>query len=278
MSMKAGSYNVEAAKHSQRRPLAHLAFLSLAVFLVLSVIGGLAHRHSETTKQVYRNVVNKIVGRLSFNATKAHLEPRQSAKVVNTEMSDSDLVAAFGCHRAFPAYEAPSRDDFTFRAHTPKEAKILVLQICTNPNTFVEFPLRTHEDFATRHGYSYLTRRRPFVHEDYSAEIRNLDSYWVRAETCFVLLTIVQDKVKILKEVVDAEMAKPAHDRLEWLFFADSDTIVLNQEIKLEDILPPKANASHIHMVLGRDSWGVNAGVFFLSISYVRSRTATDGG
>jgi hypothetical protein len=77
------------------------------------------------------------------------------------------------------------------------------------------------------------------------------------------------DQVKILKEVVDAEMAKPISERQEWIFFTDSDTIVLNREIPIEDILPPHDKAPHVQMVIGRDGWGVNAGVFFLRISSV---------
>ncbi|RAR10550.1 glycosyltransferase family 34 protein [Stemphylium lycopersici] len=99
-------------------------------------------------------------------------------------------------------------------------------------------------------------------------------------------------KHAFLLTILGAELAKPQEERLEWLFWHDRDTMIMNPNIPLEIFLPPSAAAAartttaprkrkddkkenvdaktsskDIKMILTNDRNGLNNGVFFLRVS-----------
>ncbi|KAI9796562.1 MAG: hypothetical protein M1833_006126 [Piccolia ochrophora] len=72
------------------------------------------------------------------------------------------------------------------------------------------------------------------------------------------------------------ELSKPPEQRVEWLFFFDADTIILNPNIPLSAFLPPDVapdaasksefNSSSIHFLPNADGGGINIGTFFLRV------------
>lgn len=66
-----------------------------------------------------------------------------------------------------------------------------------------------------------------------------------------------------------AELEKPEPDRLQWLFWFDSDIILLNPHIPLELFLPPNTNTTkwnHLRAIVCQDHKGLNTGVFALKV------------
>merc|ERR1712137_586157 len=90
-------------------------------------------------------------------------------------------------------------------------------------------------------------------------------------------------KHAFLLTIFGAELAKPEEERLEWLFWHDRDTMIMNPNIPLEIFLPPPASRKYnadkaenasvktsfkdINMLLTNDRNGLNNGVFFLRVS-----------
>lgn len=73
------------------------------------------------------------------------------------------------------------------------------------------------------------------------------------------------NKIAFILNIVLQELYKPAEDRIEWLFYFDADTIIMNKEIPLE-IFEPPSDYDHINYIAARDWNGLNAGVLILRI------------
>ena len=73
-------------------------------------------------------------------------------------------------------------------------------------------------------------------------------------------------KPAYLLSIVLRELAKPVGERLEWLFWADADTIIINPNIPAESFLPP-VGFERIHLLLTEDASGLSDGVFFIRIN-----------
>ncbi|KAJ9651187.1 hypothetical protein H2198_009519 [Neophaeococcomyces mojaviensis] len=74
------------------------------------------------------------------------------------------------------------------------------------------------------------------------------------------------NKVYWLQEIIVHELSKPPNERLEWLMWADADTILLNPSFHLEAFLPPH-DMRNIHFICAKDWNGLNNGVFFIRVS-----------
>lgn len=81
-----------------------------------------------------------------------------------------------------------------------------------------------------------------------------LDGYWTKP--AFILSIILQ------------ELRKPQHERLQWLFWVDADTIILNYEMPIEAFLPPwqDPELKDISIVVTNDFNGLNNGVFAVRV------------
>jgi hypothetical protein len=67
-----------------------------------------------------------------------------------------------------------------------------------------------------------------------------------------------------LLTILGAELAKPAAERLEWLFWHDRDTILMNPNVPLHVFLPP---VQDVHLVVTNDRHGLNNGVFLIRVN-----------
>ncbi|PGH13257.1 hypothetical protein AJ80_06366 [Polytolypa hystricis UAMH7299] len=107
-------------------------------------------------------------------------------------------------------------------------------------HTIYERALRTHEEHSRRLGYPLVVLRDPI-----------LDGYW--------------NKYAILMLAMLKELEKPADQRLQWLFWFDADTVLMNPNMPLETFLPPP-HLADIHMLLTEDWNGMNNGVFLIRV------------
>jgi hypothetical protein len=71
-------------------------------------------------------------------------------------------------------------------------------------------------------------------------------------------------KHAFLLTILGAELAKPAAERLEWLFWHDRDTILMNPNVPLEVFLPPNQD---VNLVVTNDRHGLNNGVFLVRVN-----------
>ena len=101
-----------------------------------------------------------------------------------------------------------------------------------------ERAIRTHERHDREHGYRLHILRQQM-----------LDDVW--SKPAYILSLLLR------------ELAKPEHERLEWLMWVDADTVLLNPYIPIEVFLPPPGSEfDDIHLVYSNDWNGLNNGVF----------------
>ncbi|KAJ0417953.1 hypothetical protein BJY00DRAFT_325237 [Aspergillus carlsbadensis] len=138
------------------------------------------------------------------------------------------LIGAFWVFQLFHSY--PS-----LGAHHPQPKVGKVMSVYGNHSVY-ERTLATHERQSRRFGYPLSVLKSPI-----------LGGYW--------------NKLAILLPVMLRELERPADQRLEWLFWSDADTIIMNPNIPLEIFLPPP-QFPDIHLLLTKDWNGLNNGVF----------------
>ncbi|KAE9369923.1 glycosyltransferase family 34 protein [Stipitochalara longipes BDJ] len=75
-------------------------------------------------------------------------------------------------------------------------------------------------------------------------------------------------KPAYLLGLIVSELAKPADERLDWIFWFDADTIVLNPHTPLEIFLPPSSipELENIHLLMAKNMDGLNSGAFVLRV------------
>jgi mannan polymerase II complex MNN10 subunit len=123
----------------------------------------------------------------------------------------------------------------------------------------------------------------------YSVRIATLTAHfgahtpvWDRAIRSHHLLTLVHDmpmhvmcsqviqgmwnKPAFILSILLDEMVKPAEERLQWLFWVDRDTLVLDHCRHPSAFLPP-ADRPEVHLLTTQDWNGLNNGVFLLRVS-----------
>ncbi|KAK2612647.1 hypothetical protein QQS21_001263 [Conoideocrella luteorostrata] len=112
-----------------------------------------------------------------------------------------------------------------------------------DPKPVYERALRTHKAHNRIHGYPFFIQRESI-----------LDGYWT--------------KPAHLQAVILRELEKPRPKRLEWIYWVDADTVVLNYQTPLEAFLPPEGDAelSDIQIIVTEDWNGLNNGVFAIRV------------
>jgi hypothetical protein len=113
-----------------------------------------------------------------------------------------------------------------------------------NGNSYWERALRSHEDHDALHGYRLHVLRQQV-----------LDDVW--SKPAYVLSLLLR------------ELSKPESERLEWLFWADADTVILNPYVPLEIFLPPRKPEFEETYLLYANDWNgfLNNGVFLVKVN-----------
>ncbi|KAH7177082.1 galactosyl transferase GMA12/MNN10 family-domain-containing protein [Dactylonectria macrodidyma] len=101
---------------------------------------------------------------------------------------------------------------------------------------------------------------------------------------CSTVLDSVWNKPAFVLALLLDEMMKPQEERLEWIFWVDQDTLILDQCRPVSSFLPPEALQAHLkvdignagakddpndetHLIIGKDWNGINAGVFLVRVN-----------
>jgi hypothetical protein len=110
--------------------------------------------------------------------------------------------------------------------------------ILFNGNSFWERAIRTHEDHDRMHGYRLHVLRQQL-----------LDDVW--SKPAYILSLLLR------------ELSKSESERLDWLFWVDADTVILNPNVPIEVFLPPPGpEFEDVHLLYSNDWNGLNNGVF----------------
>lgn len=118
----------------------------------------------------------------------------------------------------------------------PVLAKVTIL--FGNPSPAYERALRTHNAHNRVHDYSMFVLRENMMSDVWS-------------KPAYILSCILR------------ELAKPPHERLQWLFWVDADTIIINPYVPVEVFLPPATHEwADVHMLVTHDWNGLNNGIF----------------
>lgn len=110
--------------------------------------------------------------------------------------------------------------------------------ILFNGNSFWERAIRTHEEHDRLHGYRLHVLRQQL-----------LDDVW--SKPAYILSLLLR------------ELSKSESERLDWLFWVDADTVILNPHVPIETFLPPPGSEfEDVHLLYSNDWNGLNNGVF----------------
>lgn len=105
-------------------------------------------------------------------------------------------------------------------------------------NGIWERALRTHDTHDRQHGYRLHVLRQDLM-----------DDVW--SKPAYILSLLLR------------ELAKPKAERLDWLFWVDADTIILNPYVPIDIFLPPAGTEfDDVHILYSNDWNGLNNGVF----------------
>ncbi|KAI9706187.1 MAG: hypothetical protein M1820_004948 [Bogoriella megaspora] len=120
--------------------------------------------------------------------------------------------------------------------------RIAKCTISFNYNPIYERALRTHDAHNQLHNYPLYINRQSI-----------LDDVWTKPAWILALLL--------------RELARPAVERLEWLFWMDADTVLLNPYIPISAFLPPETGQfDDVHMIVVHDWNGLNNGIFAIRV------------
>ncbi|KAK4983370.1 hypothetical protein LTR50_007270 [Elasticomyces elasticus] len=133
----------------------------------------------------------------------------------------------------------PDRQDL---GEKPRVGKCTVVFGGGSAQATYERAIRTHETHDRIHGYRLHVLRHAI-----------LDDVW--SKPAYILSLLLQ------------ELAKSESERLEWLFWVDGDTIMLNPYIPIETFLPPSPEFDDIHLLVSNDWNGLNNGVFPIRVT-----------
>jgi hypothetical protein len=110
--------------------------------------------------------------------------------------------------------------------------------ILFNSNSFWERAIRTHEEHDRLHGYRLHVLRQQL-----------LDDVW--SKPAYILSLLLR------------ELSKSESERLDWLFWVDADTVILNPHVPIETFLPPPGSEfEDVYLLYSNDWNGLNNGVF----------------
>lgn len=105
-------------------------------------------------------------------------------------------------------------------------------------STYWERAIRTHEEHDRINGYRLHVLREQI-----------LDTVW--SKPAYILSLLLR------------ELSKPEGERLDWIFWFDADTIILNPKVPIETFLPPAGREfQDINLLYSKDWNGLNNGVF----------------
>lgn len=116
----------------------------------------------------------------------------------------------------------------------PVLAKVTI--VTGGDNTVYERALRTHTAHNRLHGYPMHTLRQSILNDVWS-------------KPAYILSVLLR------------ELAKPRAERVQWLFWVDVDTIIINPNVPAEVFLPP-VGFDDVHLLISHDFNGLNNGVF----------------
>jgi hypothetical protein len=182
--------------------------------------------------------VNNWAEKISF------LNPFRSSHSTDVTMANSPIrtnMTMLSSHFNHEYHDIVS-SDYLPLGERVRVAKVSILFGGTHP--VYERALRTHEAHDRLHGYPIFVLRESL-----------LDDVWTKP--AYILSLILR------------ELAKPKGQRLEWLFWIDADTIVLNYKVPIELFLPPldDPDFGDVHMVVTHDWNGLNNGVFPIRVN-----------
>jgi hypothetical protein len=122
--------------------------------------------------------------------------------------------------------------------HLGARTRVGKCTILFNGNSFWERAIRTHEEHDRLHGYRLHVLRQQL-----------LDDVW--SKPAYILSLLLR------------ELSKFESERLDWLFWVDADTVILNPHVPIETFLPPPGSEfEDVHLLYSNDWNGLNNGVF----------------
>ncbi|KAK2744273.1 hypothetical protein FQN57_004358 [Myotisia sp. PD_48] len=173
---------------------------------------------------------------MSQTSWSQHLKPKLILRVALV------LIALVWLFHLFSSYPRNFQHDVdTPRSLPQSQRKIgkVTMLFGERKQTF-EKALVTHQEHSHRLGYPLFILREPLI-----------DGVWNKP--AFMIRLLLQ------------ELERPLDQRLEWLFWFDADSVLMNPNMPLETFLPP-TDLTHVHLLISKDWNGLNYGAFFLRV------------
>ncbi|CRK37905.1 hypothetical protein BN1708_007568 [Verticillium longisporum] len=182
--------------------------------------------------------------------------PRVSILTITALAAFSSLFAFYyALSRVTPtSLEHHSIPESPLSRDGPKIAKVSVAANRLD-NSMIHRALQSHQTQNEMHGYHHYIATNQAVGDLIENEAdRRPQGAWT--------------KPAYLLSLIVAELEKPEDERLEWIFWFDADTVVVNPSTPLEVFLPPKSDEdlASVHLLIAANWDGLNSGAFALRV------------
>ncbi|KAH6991506.1 galactosyl transferase GMA12/MNN10 family-domain-containing protein [Ilyonectria sp. MPI-CAGE-AT-0026] len=209
------------------------------------------------------------------------------------------LVAVILCYKAFSSYHRGELHDLI--NHASNNVSITLLHYHGGSECLPQFDsslIVKESDFLRRSCQQVSPYSLPRVRiGTVTAHFGEPQDHYQKALQTHLLHSLVHDtqlevmcspvmddsawnKPAFILSLLLVELMKPAEERLEWLFWVDRDTLILDQCRPISSFLPPDALHDHpyggrradetkhdTHLIVTKDWNGLNAGIFLVRVN-----------
>lgn len=164
------------------------------------------------------------------------LQTEKIAAEMQAEAEQRALLAAAGLH----TLDEPTSFEAKIEKIRPKIGLVSMIWGEGEHAKELHSAASTHKAYTDRHDYPH-----------YLLEKQLYNGIWSKPST--------------LLSIILTELVKPDNERLQWLVWADIDTLVMNSNVRLEEFIPP-AGFEEVYLLTTNDIFGLNNGVFLIKV------------
>ncbi|ORX65231.1 hypothetical protein BCR32DRAFT_226203 [Anaeromyces robustus] len=190
--------------------------------------------NSNITPEVIEKIKPKDCGYEPINFLKERCEGRQYCNIIVKNFFFKD--------RCYGVFKYLNVKYHCVKEPELKKERIAIVMFSNriNPNSIDENSISEFYQYSKIHGYDFFVNTK-----NYNPDRK---IYYMKT------LSVLEKVIEGLKE-----------NKYDWIFWADSDTMIMNPNIKLESFLPNE-KMNKVHFIAGVDWCGLQAGVFFIRV------------
>jgi len=235
-------------EYSDRKPPESFKGYSIScpTHYTISINNTFYGRYKDDFEHCTQYPYNMIMNEQAFNET-CGVEPLDTLKELCEDRKEClirpcDAFFRNVCQETYKSYKYLYIDYYCKKDTEIKKPRIMINMFSNKieVNSVYENAISEFYQYSKYYGYKFVLNRYRYDNER--------EIFYMK------LNTLIENLIKCLKE-----------KSYDWIFWADSDTIIANPNIKLETFLPNE-KMDLIHFIAADDINGLNCGVFFIRV------------